>query len=323
MIKNTRYTLTGSRLATLCGVSQGTVDRALHGRSEISPATRDKILSVAKRYGFINENERPDTNKRFGIIGVVVLDVANEYFSNLLMHIESCCRKSGYVISVMFSQNDPANELLCIESLYKMGADGLILCPVGGGKDEEDMEIYRRYLQSLNIPVVAVGNKIDGINYVGIDDYEAMKAVTKKVIGLGYKRLIYPSPLKPGNGIYAMAQVLRQKAFIEAAQGHGVDTDICSIEKAVELSEKRGDKCAFVCPSDFYALRLLSNARKNGAGIIGFDNVSVIDTLGLPLDSVSYDIAATAKAAMRLICEDHEKISEITIGHNIISRGSL
>ncbi|MBQ8207631.1 MAG: LacI family DNA-binding transcriptional regulator [Ruminiclostridium sp.] len=324
MIKNTRYTLTGTRLAKLCGVSQGTVDRALHGRSDINPETREKILSVAKKYGFIFPEDRPDMSTKRGVIGVVVLDVSNEYFSNLIMYIESYCREIGYAISVMFSLNDPKNELTCIESLYRMGVDGLILCPVGGGKDEDDMEIYRKYLLSLDIPVVTVGNKISGINYVGIDDYRAMKEVTEKVISLGYKRLIYTHPLQNNSDVYAGAQLLRKKAFTDTTGKYGSYTIVCKLPQALEIAADCSKNDAFICSSDLYALRLLNLAESKGAGIIGFDNVSAIDTIGLGLDSVSYDIKMTAEKVMSLVCGGKkEESSEIIIKHNIISRGSL
>ena len=87
MIKNTRYTLTGTRLAKLCGVSQGTVDRALHGRGEINEKTKEKILNIAEQYGFLRSDGKTDERTK-GIIGVIVFDVVNEYFSNLIMHIK-------------------------------------------------------------------------------------------------------------------------------------------------------------------------------------------------------------------------------------------
>ncbi len=329
MIKNTRYTLTGARLAKICGVSQGTVDRALHGRGEINEETRNKILTIAKQYGFLSENKN-ETHKNQGIIGVIVLDVANEYFSNLIMSIENYCNSLGYAISVMFSLNDPKREIENIDALYRMGVDGIILCPVGGGKDEADMEIYKKYLLSLKIPVVTVGNMIEGLNYVGIDDFAAMRAVTERAISLGYKRFVYPNGIESikQKKIYAGAQFLRYEAFIKTAKENGFSENniiLCSLNEAIDQIEDCKSTDAYICPSDIYALRLLNNATKFKAGIIGFDNISVIDTIGLKLDSVSYDTDLTAKNAVQIIIEPSKKnsLQKIIIDHKIVIRGSL
>ena len=58
------------------------------------------------------------------------------------------------------------------------------------------------------------------------------------------------------------------------------------------------NKCALICPTDIYAIKLLPVARKHRAGIMGFDNIRLIDELNLILDSVSYDIPLTAKTAV-------------------------
>lgn len=329
MINNARYTLTGTRLAKLCGVSQGTVDRALHGRSDINEQTRQKILRIAEQYGFLT-SEGPFATGIKGVIGVIVLDVSNEYFSNLIMYIEKHCRALGYAISVMFSMKDPQREIENIESLYRMGVDGIILCPVAGGKNEEDHEIYRRYLLSLKIPVVTVGNEIEGVNYVGIDDYEAMCRVTEAVIARGYKRLIFPNPLNKDDeykAVYAEAQRKRRKAFIETAERNGFskeDIVLCTLGEAETLVPKSNTRTAFICPCDIYALRLINNAKKKDAGIIGFDDISIIDAVGIELDSVSYDVSLTAGEAVNIILKGKSDIPQkIIIDYKIISRGSL
>lgn len=327
MIKNTRYTLTGTRLARLCGVSQGTVDRALHGRGEINEKTKEKILNIAEQYGFLRSDGKTDERTK-GIIGVIVFDVVNEYFSNLIMHIESHCKEFGYAISVMFSLNDPQKEIENIEALYRMGVDGIIICPVGGGKNDEDMEIYKKYLLSLKIPVVTVGNPIEGINHVGIDDAAAMKEVTERAISQGYKRLIYPHPLEEAKekNRYAMAQILRYESFLKTArellfsEKNIISGALTDVSKVIENSSSTD---AFICPSDIFALRILGKKGDKKFGIIGFDNISVIDTLSLKLDSVSYDIGLTAVKCLDIILNYNGETRKEIIPYSIISRGSL
>ena len=79
--------------------------------------------------------------------------------------------------------------------------------------------------------------------------------------------------------------------------------------------------CALICPTDFYAIKLLPIAKKHKSGIIGFDNLRLIDELDLGLDSVAYDIKQTAETAVNFIA--NETTADCKIEHTIIKRGSV
>ena len=75
--------ITTTQLARICGVSQGTVDRALHNRDDINPETRARILEIAKENDY-SPNVQMDNQAGSMLIGVVLFDLFNEYFSNKL-----------------------------------------------------------------------------------------------------------------------------------------------------------------------------------------------------------------------------------------------
>lgn len=84
-MRKTRISTT--KIAEICGVSQGTVDRALNGRKGIRPETREKILNVAKEYDYRpNIHARSIAGGKSQLIGVVVFNLNNQYFSDFLFH---------------------------------------------------------------------------------------------------------------------------------------------------------------------------------------------------------------------------------------------
>ena len=88
-----------TKLAKICGVSQGTVDRALNNRPGISPSTKEKILKAAKEYGYKpNIHARSMAGGKSQLIGVVVFDLKNQYFCNILTRLEGYCSTLGYLI---------------------------------------------------------------------------------------------------------------------------------------------------------------------------------------------------------------------------------
>lgn len=303
-----------NQLAKICGVSQGTVDRALNDRPGISPKTKEKILSAAKAYGYRpNIHARSISGGRSMLLGVVVFDLQNEYFSDVLTRLEEACREKGYSTVVMFTHKDPEKERGCIESLYRMYMDGIVLCPINRGTE------FENYLHSLEIPIVTVGNRLETFPYIGIDNFAAMEQAAEYAIGKGCRRLIYVQPVL-AEGHNAYAQEKRLRGFRAAAERHGID---CSTVRWQEVPglPVTAEKTALICPTDLYALRLLPTAKERGWGILGFDNVSMIDNLGLVLDSVAYDTAAVAEAVADFLESGTAK--DMLVAHRYISRGSV
>lgn len=302
-----------TKIAEICGVSQGTVDRALNNRKGISAKTKEKILAVAREYGYRpNIHARSIVGGKSMLIGIVVFDLNNQYFSDILTSIEEYCAAKSYSAVVMFTGKDSQKEIECIKNLYHMSVDGIVLCPVNSGEE------YENYLLSLNIPVVTIGNKLNRIPYAGIDNALAMKETVEYVLSKGYKRLIYVKPALKGKNTFAQTE--RLNTFCEICRCTKTDFSVVSLNQA-ESELKSHNKTAFICPTDIYAIKLLSVAREQHAGIIGFDNIRLIDELDLKLDSVSYDVKTTAKITADYII-DGKQITE-SVKHELIKRGSV
>ncbi len=180
-------TITVKDIAQICGVSLGTVDRALNDRPGIKEETKQMILETVEKYGYHkNKQVISLASGKSRIIGVIVFNLNSEYFSQLITSIEKSVRNAGYTPIFMFSGIQQEKELECVNSLLAMNVDGIITCSC-----MPDFSYYHD-LRSRGIPVVAVGNKLgDEIPYVGINDSSAMYDAAKSVLKKGYQHLIY------------------------------------------------------------------------------------------------------------------------------------
>lgn len=292
-----------AELAKICGVSQGTVDRALNNRSDIKAETKQKILDAAKLYGYRAKIDAND--KIIGQIGIIVFNLNNEYFSELITETESILRKKGYGTIIMMTHYDPKTETECIRNMYNMGVKGIILCSVNSGNE------FDEYLKMFDIPIVAVGNDIGGIPYVGTDDFAAMRDMTENVISDGYKNLIYFSPaLKYPN---AYAQRLRYEGFKKAV-GNMKYTLVTNIN---EIKNSYGEKTAVICSSDYYAFQVYFKAKN--VKVTGFDNLKAIEKYNLHIDSVGYSTADISAAAADIIISGAD--GGVMVKHSIIGHG--
>ena len=294
--------ITTAELSKICGVSQGTVDRALNNRSGINAETKKRIISVAKQYGYRKYVDSKGENEIVGQIGIIVFNLNNEYFSKLIMEAERILRSLGFSAVIMMTHYDKQYEIECIRNLYNMGVHGIILCSVNRGSE------FDNYLKLFDTPIVAVGNNIASVPYVGIDDFSAMRDMTEKVLADGYTDLIYFSPALKYSDAYA--QKLRYEGFLSAASGRMYKTVTC----IDEIAEYYNDKTAIICSTDYYAFQIYTKVKN--AKIVGFDNLDAIEKYKMNIDSVGYSVQEIAKLAVDVIVNRENR--GVIVNHSIV-----
>jgi len=280
--------ITTSQLAKICGVSQGTVDRALNDRAGIHPETKKRIVEKAKEYGFRPSSGNQKQQEDLKQIGVVIFNLNNFYFAQLITEIEKSCRSAGYSVVVMMTNYDKSCEIESIKKLYRMGVEGIIVCPTNSG------EAYFNFLHELGIPVVTVGNDIGYDGFCGIDDRRAMADMTKYVLEDGCRRVVYFSPAMKYED--AFAQKERLKGFLDATSEKEMEYKLCS-----SIDEVGEEDVPVICSTDYYALDVFF--RRGNRRITGFDNISLVEKYDLPIDSVGSDISDIALQAVKMIRE--------------------
>lgn len=119
--------ITTAELSKICGVSQGTVDRALNNRADINSETKKRIIAIAKQYGYRKYIDSDVENKSVGQIGIIVFNLNNEYFSKLITETEFILRELGLSAVIMMTHYDKQYEIECIRNMYNMGVQGIIL----------------------------------------------------------------------------------------------------------------------------------------------------------------------------------------------------
>jgi LacI family transcriptional regulator len=283
--------ITTTQLARICGVSQGTVDRALHNRDGINPETRARILEIAKEYDY-RPNIQMDNQAGSMLIGVVLFDLFNEYFSKLAMSLVKEARKFGYSIIFQFSEKEENNEKKALEYFDYIGVDGIVLFSVGSDNEE-----YKNYLYSLKKPIVLIGNKLFDLPFVGIDDMKAMSDLSRKFAeNMPSGDILYFAPVLKKQLHSSNAQRMRLAGFVQAMKtlkkSYRIVTDV------EELSNCAG----IICATDYYVLQALKHlGNPKNVHIAGFDNISVLKDIPVRVLSVEYSTDKIAEEAINYI----------------------
>jgi len=168
--------ITIKELATLAGVSRGTVDRALNSRGGVNPEVEAKILKLAQEHGY-----RPNlAAKSLALsqqnlsIGVIIYSQSNDFFNTVIDGINAAADEiKEFGIKVIIKKIDGFDvdkQLNKIDELINSGINALAITPIN------DKRIIQRLDEIKNLPIIALNTDIEGkhaIDYIGCNYYES------------------------------------------------------------------------------------------------------------------------------------------------------
>src|SRR6478609_1081457 len=183
-------TATIKDIAKALNLSTSTVSRALRGSYEISPETKKLVLEYAEK---INYRPNPIAlslkERRTRAIGIVVSEIANNYFSQAINGIESIAYNRGYHVIITQSHESQEREKVNVQHLASRGVDGLLVSL----SSESEKIPYLTELHEKGLPIVffdRITNEIDTHKVVA-NNYLGAYQATEHLIGNGYKRIAH------------------------------------------------------------------------------------------------------------------------------------
>jgi LacI family transcriptional regulator len=202
-------------IARKLGISAMTVSRALRGSTEISEATRLRVVRCAEEMSYRpNRWARTLVTKRSSIVGLIVPDIAHSYFAEITRGIEEVIEKAGYSLLLCHSRMDPRRERREIDTLVGSRVEGLI---VASEQSEKSADSFL-HLKAERIPFVLIDRFFPGHDFptVRVDDLTAGRLATDHLIALGHERIahIQGPALSPAT--------LRLRGYTEALRKHRI-----------------------------------------------------------------------------------------------------
>ena len=284
--------VTAKELAQMCGVSRMTVHRALTDTGRINPQTKELILTKAKECGY-----RPDLLARGLVkgqtfyIGVVVLDVNNRYFSQLLSAIGTEARERGYFVNITLHEQNKEMEREQLERLVDYHVDGIILSSVNQGSE------YRDFLNRLDTPIVTIGNKIaEDLPFVSIEEKKAAREATEEILRKGYEKIVFVCPPLERSEENTYVHRQRLDGFEEAVYSWNGGRK----PEAERVVIDRDEGYIFALDIRKYMSGEGIKAGKD-YGIMGFDGIDMLDYVSPRLNTIYNPVEQVAKEAVKLL----------------------
>lgn len=176
-------------VAKYAGVSLKTVSRAINNSEKVRPETREKVFDAIKVLGYRpNAVARSLRMKKTYSIGVVIADITNSFYSQIVRGIEDVALNKNYSILLANSDEIHKKEKFHTQVFIEKQVDGLIIVPSAGSKD---------YLKPIakQVPVVLVDRDVKELELssVTVDNEKASYNLTSHLLKHGYTKIGYIS----------------------------------------------------------------------------------------------------------------------------------
>lgn len=182
-------------VADLAGVSVATASRVMSGSSHpVSHATRARVLSAADQLAFEpNRLARALVTSRSHTVGVIVHDIADPYFGEIVKGLEDELAPHDYRMFVTSSERDPGKELAYVRALRAHRVDAIVFA----ASSLTDPE-YSRELTALAIPftsrggvMIALSDQVLDVPRVRFDNRTAVRQMVDYLAERGHRDIGY------------------------------------------------------------------------------------------------------------------------------------
>lgn len=303
-------------VAKYCGVSAMTVSRALNNSNEISGETKERVLKACRELGYKpNSAAKSLITKKTKMIGLIIPDIANQYYANISKGVSSYIESYGYGLILCNSDRKKSNEKNYLDFLSEGRVDGIVILPVNPRK--EDYEDLARH-----IPMVMADNYVEGldVSFVGNDNYYGGTSIFEHLLSQGYEKI---GIILGGEKSTASNARLRAFKDVLERQGRSFDENLAvhsmaTFEEGFTLAEtliNKGVDC--ICAiNDTVAMGVIKYCYLNGIniprdlGIAGYDNIEQASMLPIPLTTVDQNDKSIGKIAAELLLE-HIRIKNL------------
>lgn len=324
--------ITMTEIAKLTGVSQATVSRVLNGNSSVNEEAKRKVLQCAKEHDYQpNILAQSLVGNKTYLLGLVITDIGNPFFAELVKAIEKEAGISGYSLMLFNTDYDKEKEAQYFSILKRYQVDGVISVPIAEDK------AYAEKLKAYDIPMVSVTMNLPNVDSVYVSHYDAGEKVAQHMLGLGYESFIFVGGENDR----------KEQGFFDELKRQGIDTENHYLSLAhkeprppkqqqrQELAEQLGKwlktennigGIGIFGNNDIQALKVLEILKElnikvpEDIGVAGFDNTYLAKITSPALTSVAQPIAEIARLGMERIIELIRQKPEECISYRLETR---
>lgn len=291
-------------VAKLAGVSKSTVSRYFN-QGYVSDQARIQIEAAIKATDYSpNRMARSLKAQSTGMVGLIIPRFESPSASQVMAGADDIAYENDQQLLIANTNLDSQRELSAMKTLQQQRVDALITMT------HNDEDYLFEETQTLDIPLLIIGQAYKKLNYISYDDYKAGQLLAQKAYNLGHRKIIFigvdPSDLAVGQ--------IRQAGFLDYFERQGISVRVIrshfSQSENFALADqllRAGTESYIACATDQIALAFLSVANDIGIrvpedlSLSGFGGYREGQVLSPKLTSVAYPYRQAGKLAMSVI----------------------
>jgi DNA-binding LacI/PurR family transcriptional regulator len=322
-------------VARLAKVSTATVSRTINGSDKVTAETAERVRRAIETLKYYpNTNARALGSGRSSLYGLIISDITNPFFPELVKSFEDVAVQFGQEVLIANTNYDPHRMEVCVSRMLQRKVDGVAIMT-----SEMDEHLIDE-MSSRRIPLVFLDTAApqNGISNITIDYASGIDAAVEHLSALGHKAIGFIS----GPMTLTSAR-LRRKAFCRSMKNKGLKIDEDLIEEGNHrmdggheamalLLDKKVRPTAVLTSNDMMAIGAMGAVFERGLkvphdiSLIGFDDIELSAFTQPALTTVRLPRQEIAKIAFRALYNTRHnataKGSEFTIQPILIERKS-
>ncbi|WP_235564794.1 LacI family DNA-binding transcriptional regulator [Modestobacter sp. Leaf380] len=303
-------------VARRAGVSLGTVSNVLNRPDQVGAASRERVLAAIAELGFVrNESARQLRAGTSRTIGLVVLDIANPFFTDVARGVEDVANEAGLAVILCNSDDLPAKEGAYLDLLAEQRVQGVLITPTA------ELSPHLAALRRRGVPVVLLDRRAPGPGQcaVTVDDVLGGRLAADHLLERGHRRIAFVG------GSSGLPQVEERHAGVVAAVREELGgEDALTVFSPEKLTVAAGREAAaeiigmpaarrptaVVCANDLLALGMLQEMVRHGVrvpeefAIVGYDDIDFAAAAAVPLTSVRKPRQELGRRAALLLLDE-------------------
>ncbi len=322
-------------VANLARVSTATVSRTLHHDPKVRPETARKVWRAVEELNYYpNTHARSLASGRSHIVGLIVSDITNPFFPELVKSFGESALHHGYDTLVASTNYDASRMAVTVRRMLERKVDGVAI--MTSEMDQELVDV----LADRAVPMVFldVAEPSAGVSLVRADYREGIEMAARHLLDLGHRRIAFvsgPPDLKSANiRRTGFLECLRDFGIIEDERliergNHRIDGGLEAARRLMSLAER---PTALLASNDLTAIGALRGIREAGLSVprdlsvVGFDDIDLAEFTEPPLTTVRLSRSEIAARAMECLVTNMRpgagKGSEVVVGTQLIVRQS-
>jgi LacI family transcriptional regulator len=288
-------------------VSTATVSRVLAGHGRARQETRERVFAAARDLGYRPSRVARSLRQRATrTLGLIVTDIENPFFPQLVRAVEDAAHDLGYAILLCNAADDPERESEYLDLLVDRWVDGVVIAASSlGGR-------HREWLADAPLPIVLVNSPVQdiGLSTISSDSHAGGELAARHLAELGHRRIgLVGAPARNVDGPARLAGA--RDALRAAGIGDGeihVAADDAGVaggqRAAAEILGRDPAVTGLVAYNDLMAIGAMRAVRASGrrvpddVSVTGFDDVDLAAFVDPPLTTIAQSTAEMGRWAV-------------------------